>query len=170
MDDEFELLDLVDENDKVIGSIERTNVKKLFNVSGKYVRYAECFIQNSEGKLWVPRRQANKRIAPSGLDFSASEHVQAGEDYLTAITRGLEEELNLKVKASDLKHVGRLTPIHGRPFFCDIYLLEQNEVPSYNKLDFSGYKWLSPEELIALLEQGEVAKLDLEDAARLLIE
>jgi isopentenyldiphosphate isomerase len=169
MDDEYEILDLVDGNDNVIGTIERSDTGKLFNETGRYIRYAECFLQNSEGKLWIPRRPLHKRIAPGGLDFSASEHVQSGEDYLSAIVRGLDEELNLKVKPEDLRHIGKLKPTNDRPFFCDIYTLHQDNVPVYNTSDFTGYEWLTPDELISTLKDSEVInKMDLEDAAKLL--
>ena len=53
-----ELLDLVDENDHVIGVMRRSEVygKKLRNI-----RVINAFIVNSKGELWIPRRTAHKR-------------------------------------------------------------------------------------------------------------
>jgi isopentenyldiphosphate isomerase len=63
-----ELLDLVDSNDEVIGTITAGNFY-MQPVNAGYIRAADAFIQNDEGKLWVPTRSLHKAIAPSGLDF-----------------------------------------------------------------------------------------------------
>ena len=63
--------------------------------SRPFLRAAEAFIQNREGKLWIPTRKLHKRIAPGGLDYSMGEHVKAGEDYLQVVIGGFQEELNL---------------------------------------------------------------------------
>jgi isopentenyl-diphosphate delta-isomerase len=50
----------------------------------------------SEGKLLVQQRSKDRKNSPSSLDCSVSEHVRAGEDYLTGAVRGLKEELGLE--------------------------------------------------------------------------
>ena len=46
-----EILDLVNENDEIIGNMPRSEVyaKNLNNF-----RVINCFIKNKEGKLWIP--------------------------------------------------------------------------------------------------------------------
>jgi isopentenyldiphosphate isomerase len=168
MNEADEKLDLVNENDQVIGGITRGEIKTLFSTTGKYVRYANCFVQNSKGQLWIPRRPAHKKIAPNGLDFSASEHVQAGESYQQAAVRGLDEELNLYLKIEELISVGKLVPDQSRPYFSSIFIVKQDTVPDFNKDDFTGYQWLTVDELKTLLDSGEVAKTDLDPAVNLL--
>ena len=64
-----EYLDLVDENDVVIGRKLRSEVhaEKLKNY-----RAVNLFIVNSKGELWIPRRTAHKQLYPLGLDFSCA--------------------------------------------------------------------------------------------------
>lgn len=168
MNEADEKLDLVNENDQVIDIITRGEIKTLFSTTGKYVRYANCFLQNSKGQLWVPRRPAHKKIAPNGLDFSASEHVQTGESYQQAVVRGLDEELNLHLQPEEVITVGKLVPDESRPYFSSIFIVKQDEVPNFNKDDFTGYQWLTINELKLLLANGEVAKADLGPAIDLL--
>ncbi len=163
-----ELLDLVDQTDQKIGTITRGEVVGLFTATGKYVRYANCFLQNARGELWVPRRAAHKKIAPNGLDFSASEHVKSGEDYLSAALRGLREELFLKTSKDGITLIGKLTPAPNRPYFSAIFVIKQQAAPTFNPDDFVGYEWLTPAALVARLTQGAAAKDDLLPAAMLL--
>jgi isopentenyl-diphosphate delta-isomerase len=67
---EEEVLDLVNENDEVVGTITHDKVFDFKNVAPYYLRAVNAFIINSDGKLWIPRRTAHKKIAPDGLDFS----------------------------------------------------------------------------------------------------
>ncbi|MDZ4286214.1 MAG: NUDIX hydrolase, partial [Candidatus Sungbacteria bacterium] len=62
-----EFLDIVDENDNVIGTKKRSEVyaEHLSNF-----RVVNAFVRNSKGELWIPRRSADKRIFPLCLDMS----------------------------------------------------------------------------------------------------
>ena len=64
-----EYLDLVDENDTVIGKKLRSEIyaEGLLNF-----RVINVFLINSKGQIWIPRRTASKAIFPSALDFSAA--------------------------------------------------------------------------------------------------
>ncbi len=162
-----ELLDLVNEDDKLIGTILRNSTE---NMTKGYLRAAEAFIQNDEGKLWIPRRQMNKRIAPGGLDYSMGEHVMSGEDYLSACIRGFKEELNMMVNEESLKFIKKFVPREGLRYFRTLYLYSSNKVPKYNSNDFTEHFWLSPKELVAKLKLGEPAKTSLLESALYLAE
>ena len=82
-----EYLDLVDENDNVIGKEKRSIV---YSKGLNNFRVVNLFIVNSEGKIWIPRRGPHKRIFPSALDMSMGGHVDSGETYEQAFKR--EEE------------------------------------------------------------------------------
>lgn len=165
MDDEDELLDLVDEHDRVIGTIMRSATA---NMQHGYLRAAEALIRNSNGQLWIPRRHKNKRIAPGGLDYSMGEHVASGEDYLSACVRGFKEELNIDVEALQLTLLKKFKPTEGLRYFRTVYIYESDEAPKYNPNDFTEYFWLTPEELIANLQAGEPAKKSLLETAQYL--
>lgn len=169
MNEENETLDVVNKDDKVTDAIKRSEIRSLFGSDqGRYVRYANCFLQNSEGKLWIPIRTATKKIAPNGLDFSASEHVQSGETYLQAILRGLNEELNISADEADITFVGKVPPNEERRSFSSIYVVKQDIAPNFNRDDFVSYEWLSVAGLRQRLSSGVEAKYDLEPAVALL--
>lgn len=160
MDDE--LLDLVNERDEIIGTIWRHEYGRLVQEKLGYIRAVELFIQNDAGKLWIPTRTADKRIAPNGLDFSMGGHVAAGETYLTAALRETREELNLDLSAGNLQFIKKFSPGAVAYFRC-LYLYKSNVTPSYNPADFVGAAWLSPDEIITLLDAGIAAKISLRE-------
>jgi isopentenyldiphosphate isomerase len=166
MSDEDELLDLVDENDKVIDKIKRVDYYRLDEKPSAYLRSSELFIRNSQGQLWVPRRTADKMFAANGLDYSCGGHVTSGQDYLASLVREAQEELNLNLDPSSLTFIHKFNPTKDLPWFRSVYLYEQNEVPDYNRADFQAYYWLTPEELLAKLEAGELAKSSMLETVR----
>jgi isopentenyl-diphosphate delta-isomerase len=84
-----EILDIVDENNHVIGQEKRSWV----HLQGLKHRGVHIFLYNPDGQLLVQCRSAKRDTSPSLLDCSVSEHVKAGESYLQAAHRGLCEEL-----------------------------------------------------------------------------
>jgi len=95
-----EKLNLVDENDKIIGTDLRDNCHQ----QGLWHRRSTVFVFNSEGKLLVQKRAPNMS-RPNMWCGSASGHVLAGESYEDAAQRELKEELGIEC---DLKEVGQL--------------------------------------------------------------
>ncbi|HEX7484398.1 MAG TPA: NUDIX domain-containing protein [Candidatus Saccharimonadales bacterium] len=157
-----ELLDLVDENDEVIGTIFRSNYGDLIEKKLGYIRAVEMFIQNDEGKLWVPTRTADKKIAPNGLDYSVGGHVGSGESYVESALREIEEELNLTIDPSKLEFVAKFNP-GVIPYFRHFYIYRSNEAPVYNSGDFVGAEWLSPKEILDKIDSGVAAKTSLRE-------
>jgi isopentenyldiphosphate isomerase len=155
-----ELLDLVDAQDHVIGTIRYADVRGATSLTDHFIRAASCFIRNSEGKLWIPKRTADKQIAPNGLDYSAGGHVQSGESYIAGMIRELAEETGIKASEHDLEYIGKLSPTEAVPYyyFGAIYLYNSNITPDYNPHDFVGFEWLDPTELRQRLLGGVPAK------------
>jgi len=113
---DVEYLDLVDNDDNVIGKEDRNAI---YTTGLRNYRVVNIFVLNSEGEILLPKRDSTRRIFPNCYDFSCGEHVKSGETYEQAAIRGLKEELNL----SDLKliPVGKLTPQNGVSSFMKIY-------------------------------------------------
>jgi isopentenyl-diphosphate Delta-isomerase len=63
---------------------------------GLWHRGVHVLLFTGDGKLLVQQRSKTRTHAPSALDCSVSEHVKAGEEYLTAAIRGLEEEMGIR--------------------------------------------------------------------------
>lgn len=153
--DNNDVLDLVDEQDQVIGTINQADAFGLIETKAGYIRGIGAFVQNDEGQLWIPARQDNKRIVPGGLDFSVAEHVQSGESYLHATLRGFKEELYLDLSEGDLEHVATIPPIPEVPyFFFGFFLHHANVVVEYNRADYKGARWLHPQEVLDLIDSG----------------
>lgn len=168
---EEEVLDLVDINDIVRGTTTHDKVFDYENIKPYYLRAANAFIMREDGKLWIPRRTADKKIAPNGLDFSAAEHVMSGESYEHAMIRGFDEELNMTVDLSDLTLFYTATPLTNPEsyYINKNFLLRYGQVPTYNPYDFVGYEWLTLQELIERMKNGEAGKQILIEIAEALL-
>ena len=154
-----ELLDIVNEQDEVVGQKFRSEVYR-YRLSS--FRVVNAFVQNSKGQLWIPRRSASKRIFPLCLDASMGGHVSTGESYQDAFRRELMEELRIDVEATSYQELGALTPHqHGVSAFMRVFLIHSDLAPNYNTNDFIEYYWLSPKEILSVLEDGEKSKNDL---------
>lgn len=154
-----EYLDLVDENDQVIGKKKRSEVysENLFNF-----RVVNAFAVNSKGEIWIPRRAANKRIFPLCLDMSMGGHVESGETYEQALKRETQEELNIDTDKVQVCLLGHLTPQEDKvSAFMNVYEIKTEGPPDYNKDDFTEYFWLTPKALFERIAQGEKTKGDL---------
>ncbi len=162
LEQQDELLDLVNNNDQVIGTLARSQVyaKGLHNF-----RAISALIINQQGQLWIPRRTAHKKVSPLHLGFSVGGHVSSGESYDQSFERELQEELNLNLADIRYKKLGLLTPHeHGTATFVTIYLIFTNQVPDYNREDFISYSWLTPRQLMEKVLHGEKVQKDLSQA------
>jgi isopentenyldiphosphate isomerase len=159
MSPEDEYLDLVDENDVVVGKELRSEV---YAQGLNNFRVVNAFLINHEGKIWIPRRSAHKRIFPLCLDMSMGGHVESGETYDEAFKRELMEELNIDADKNEWKLLAHLTPRgDGVSAFMNVYELQSADNPRYNPEDFIEYFWLTPEELFKKIKEGEKTKGDL---------
>ncbi len=87
-----ELLDVIDENDRVVGQAMRSVVHQ----RGLVHRGVHVMLFTPDGRLIVQQRSRSRDMYPSALDCSVSEHVKSGETYPEAAARGLREELGLE--------------------------------------------------------------------------
>jgi isopentenyl-diphosphate delta-isomerase len=154
---EDELLDLVNKNDEIVGTIWRSESHKLSEEDLGYIRAVDLFIQNDKGELWVPKRTAYKKIAPNGLDYSAGGHVSSGETYDEAMVKEVSEELNLQLSHDELEVLGVMGPGDNR-YIRKIYRYHTNETPQYNPDDFVSAEWMTIESLKGILKSGVPAK------------
>lgn len=155
-DDEF--LDLVNDDDEVIGQMHRSEVHEKHL---KNYRAVNVFIVNSKGELWIPRRTAHKKLYPLGLDFSCAGHVQSGDSYEETLKKELMEELNIDTDTIKVRFLGKTTPRDDVSCFCMNYEIQSDVAPHYNPEDFIEYFWLRPSEVVRRIEAGEYAKSSL---------
>jgi isopentenyl-diphosphate delta-isomerase len=162
MSDE-EILDLVDHDDRIIGQVRRSETDDICNV-----RVVNVFLRDSQGRLWIPRRTAQKQAFPLCLDVSVGGYVSSGESYEETFRREVQEEINLDVDDVTWQPLGYLTPYKdGVSALMWVYEIQTDNSPQYNPDDFLEYFWLHPEEIVAKIEDGEQAKDDLPKLVRI---
>ena len=93
-----EILDVVDESDRVIDRVTRGEIHR----KGLRHRAVHVFLFNEQRELFLQKRAAGKDTFPLCYDSSASGHVNSGEDYDCCATREVHEELGIKLPAGAL--------------------------------------------------------------------
>lgn len=104
MSDFDEILEIVDENNNVIGQAPRLECYK----KGLLHRAVNIFVFNSKGEVFLQKRSAKKFGYPLYWDLSCSEHVKPGESFIDAAKRGLQEELGINADLEELLPIHRI--------------------------------------------------------------
>lgn len=93
--DSDEVLDLVDENDQVIGEV----LKSKANADPKLIhREAGVLLFTDDKRLLLQRRSLKKLVGPSQWEITAAGHVTKGLTPLEAAHKELQEELGFDVE------------------------------------------------------------------------
>lgn len=154
-----ELLDIVDQQDRVIGQQWRSHV---YATDAVNFRVVNAFVVNSHGQIWLPRRSAHKRTFPLCLDMSMGGHVESGESYDQALRRELGEELGIHLEDVVWRLLGYLTPyIDHVSAFMNVYEIHTDTAPIYNQDDFIEGYWFTAREALERIQQGDRSKRDL---------
>lgn len=118
--DNTEWFDVVDALDRPIGKERRevVHARKLFH------RAIHVFVLDAAGRMLVQKRSSAKDSAPGLWCSSCSGHLDAGEDYLAAAVRELEEELGLEIRPEDLSQILSVSPCMETGWeFCRLFFL-----------------------------------------------
>lgn len=136
----MEVFDVVDEQDQVIGQLERG----LVHQRGLRHRATHILIFNQAGEVFLQQRSMAKDMWPGVWDSSASGHVDAGEDYDSCACRELQEELGLSGPLAPERWF-RLTacPETGMEF-CWVYRLHHEGPFRLQDSEVRGGGWFKP--------------------------
>lgn len=118
--DNSEWFDVVDALDRPIGKERRevVHTRKLFH------RAIHVFVLDAAGRMLVQKRSSAKDSAPGLWCSSCSGHLDAGEDYIAAAVRELEEELGLEIRPEDLSPILSVSPCMETSWeFCRLFFL-----------------------------------------------
>ena len=89
-----EYLDIVDENDNVIGRDTRKAVHANYMIH----RGIHIFVVNSKDQILIQKRSTNKDYYPGYYDISVGGQVSSGESYEETAKRELFEELGYQTE------------------------------------------------------------------------
>lgn len=145
-----EILDVVDENDNVLGQKTRTEVE----AKGLRYRAAEIIVL-VDGKILIEKRASTKPKRP-GYYSVVSETMKSGESYEHAAVRGVKEETGLDAKG--LKKIGK-TMIKDKTA-NDLYIMTAFVCEGKGKIklqeeEVDEIKLLSVQEIENLINSGE---------------
>ncbi len=101
-----ELVDIVDEKDRVIGKIDRATAHE----KQIHHRLVEVWFFNSRGQILVQKRSQQKKILPGLREWTVSGHVDAGETYESALIRETREETGVETSQEDFIDLGVFIP------------------------------------------------------------
>lgn len=138
------LIDMVDENDNVIGSEMKNKKHELGFIS----RVVAVMLRDSSGKFIVCKRGSHKMLDADRYDLAACGNVDAGEDYHEAAARELKEELNLTCDITMLDKFYQVIDQKGKDFkiFCGVFLGHTDKEPELNH-ELVSYERLTLEEI-----------------------
>jgi isopentenyl-diphosphate delta-isomerase len=152
MTHEYPDVTIVDENDEIVGSMQRNDAIRL----GKIYRISVVCLFNSAGELFLQKRGPNIEL-PNLWCESAGGHVDKDEDYQTAAARELEEELGItNVTLTEVATFYSESP-HGqyvaKKFFKVFKGVSENPV-TINREEIADGAWLSMAEIAKRLKDN----------------
>ena len=144
-----ELVDVVDEDDRVIATVSRAWMRaERLPHRGVFV-----VVRRSDGRILVHRRSADKDIWPSAWDIAVGGVVHSGEAWEAAAVRELAEEVGVTGVTPRLRRAGRYVDgdvvESGR-----VYEVTWDGPVTFNDGEVVTAEWLTPDELATRL-QGE---------------
>lgn len=92
MSDPEEWVDLINEEDRVLGRVTRAEMRR----GNLWHRAVAVMCANTAGEIYVHRRTATKDVFPGLYDVFVGGVVGAGESYAHAAAREIEEELGVR--------------------------------------------------------------------------
>jgi 8-oxo-dGTP pyrophosphatase MutT (NUDIX family) len=105
-----EIVDLVDDHDRVIGTVTRREMRaeRLLH------RCTYVIVRNSRGDVYVHRRTDTKDVNPGLYDVTAGGVCASGEPYDACAARELEEELGIAGATLEFVFMHRYEGLEGR--------------------------------------------------------
>lgn len=152
-----EWLDVVNENDEVVGRATRDDVHR----DSLIHRSAHILLLNSKNQIFVQLRSLSKDNSAGLWDTSAAGHVDSGESYLQCAVRELAEELGVTLRPDDLTPVGRLPPERRNGFeFTQIYTACSDQPLTLQAEEIDDGRWVSADELDTWISEDRAAFTD----------
>ena len=145
-----EILEIVDENNNVIGTETR---KKIHEVMLMH-RAVHILVVNSKEEILLQQRSEKKDTYPGYYTTSACGHLDVGEDYLTAAKRELQEELGFEGELKKALSVAGQETTNKE--FVETFLFKTDEEPVFPKEEISKIKYFPIKDLEELIASDSI--------------
>jgi isopentenyl-diphosphate Delta-isomerase len=157
-DDPNELFYLVDEEDKVLGSIPRAAAHA---DASKIHRAVYVLVLNSKKQMLFQKRSQHKDLYRGYWALSCAGHVPYGQDYRQAAVDELMEELRIK---PDLFYVTNLlVKAEGESEHCQIYLTKMDAMPTdFDRDEIDELKWVDIDGIQEFVSANPLPPADVE--------
>ena len=150
----IEYLDVVDDNNNIIGKDTRTNIHK----KGRFHRAVHIIVLNTKGEMFIQKRSSTKDTYPNHWDVSSAGHLNIGESYESAAKRELKEELG--IENIDLEYVSEIKGSKATDFeFIKIFRCVYDGNITINNEEISEGKFIGVNKLKKLLRSKSKIKL-----------
>lgn len=132
-----QLLDAVDEEDKVVGSVRRGEVFRL----GANFRVAHLFLFNDRSEMLIQRLAPSRSRHPQCWGSSVAAYVNSGESYREAIERRAQQELGVCLERVTL--LGKASMSDDKCLkFISLFLASWNGPLTVDASHISGVRFL----------------------------
>ena len=146
MGTETELVDIVDDDDRVIATVARAEMR----ARRLQHRAVSIAVMSSERRLLVHRRADSKDLWPGMWDIAAGGVVSAGESYEDAAHRELGEELGIAV--AKLRHLGEGRFVDESVALIGRGYLAVHDGPfTFTDGEIAEVRWVAADQLHALM-------------------
>lgn len=147
-DPALELVDLVDEDDRVVGTATRREVRQRSLLH----RATYILVRNGAGQILVHRRTDTKDVHPGAYDLFAGGVCAAGESYDEGARRELAEELGVTGVALGFLFRHRYQG-PGKPAWGAVYEARWDGPVRPQASEVAWSAWVTPEELDQMLAE-----------------
>ena len=142
----MELIDVIDENNKLTGEIEDRWVA--YN-KGLWRRTVSCWIINEKGEILLQKRTANKKRNPNKWAKTGGQ-IDSGESAEDAIFREVKEELVIEIPKNQIKVVDiHKSDYKSKRFVYNFIFVVNHKIDDYilQEDEVSEVKYVSIEEI-----------------------
>ena len=142
-----EQLMVVDENDNVIGTCNRSDCH-----AGDGIRHRafSVFIFDSAGRLLIQKRSSEKLLWPMYWSNSCCSHPRSGESTSAAAHRRLQEELGIDTRltyAFKFSYQARFGSVGSENEHCSVFIGQTDQPIQADPNEVSQWRYISPVEL-----------------------
>lgn len=144
-----ELLDIVDDDDQVIGTAMRGDIHR----QGLKHRAVHILVFDGQGRVLLQKRSAEKDQCAGMWDTACAGHVECGQSYEETVPRELQEELGIAPE-NELHRLFKMRPTSDNGHeFAWVYSIEHQGPFTAAEDEIDELRWYTFKEVDNWLER-----------------